>query len=345
MNLRSLLTVPGAITLAGVSILGQGKPPQDQQDTRSAGHAAAPRIVVEPDVIASRDGNNPHVEVMVAANPRRPRNLIGSAITHTRPDGTPATKVYATFDGGLTWTDRAFPEQVANGGGDPQVAFTPVGTALFATLSRASDGSGRRGTILHVYRSEDGGLTWSQPADLGVSYDHEMMAVDHTTGRFAGRVYISALYGGGDYRLGVFRSDDDGRSFVGPVEFYRASGKTHGANVQQMGTFSDGTVLATYFDFALGPRELRPPRTGFFTVISEDGGVTFSKPRPAPDAIYPAYDRSAVRMAGDQGIAIDTGERYKDRVYRVWNDARFGNFRIVISTSTDRGATWTEQDP
>jgi hypothetical protein len=342
MSLRNLSTVLGTIAVAGVSILGQGRPPQDPSDTKNADRGARPRIMVEPDVYASRDGNNPHVEVMVAANPRRAGNLIGGAITHTRPDGTPATKAYVTFDGGLTWTDRAFPEQVANGGGDPQVAFTPVGTALFATLNRASDEKGRTGTFLHVYRSEDGGLTWSKPADLGSSYDHEMLTVDQTTGRFAGRVYISTLYGGGEYKLGVFRSDDDGRSFIGPVEFYRTGGKTLGANVQQMGVFSDGAVLATYFEFALGPRETRPPRSGFFSVISEDGGVTFSKPRPAPDAIYPAYDRSAVRMVGDQGVAIDTGERYKDRVYRVWNDARFGNLRIVISTSTDRGATWTE---
>jgi hypothetical protein len=311
---------------------------------------SSPRIIVEPDFIASRDGNAPHVEVHVAANPRRPRNLIVGAITHTRADATTATKVYTTFDGGRVWTDTVFPEQVERGGGDPQVAFTPVGTAIFATLNRGVDDSGRTRAFLHVYRSEDGGRTWSKPADLGASYDHEMITVDQSSGRFAGRIYLSALYGR-EYQLGVFRSEDDGRSFIGPVEIYRAGGKTLGANVLQMGVFSDGAVLATYHDFPLGPgREKSGPlRSGFFTVISEDGGVTFSKPRPAPDEVFPAYNSAQVRMAGDAGIAIDTGSAHRDRVYRVWNDARAmfesnstKGWRIYISTSDDRGNTWTD---
>ena len=330
---------PLAIAAAAVVVLPSSAQVAARQDPPSR---PAPRIVVEPDFLASRDGNSPHVEVHVAANPRRAVNLVGAAITHTRPDGSPATKVYATVDGGRTWTDTAFPEQIANGGGDPQVAFTPRGTAVFATLNTAKDDTGRTRAFLHVYRSEDGGRTWLKPADLGPSYDHEMIAVDQTTGRFAGRVYLSALYGR-EYQLGVFRSDDDGRSFIGPVEFFRAGGKTLGANVLQMGVFSDGAVLATFHDFPLGPDREKPGprRSGFFTVVSDDGGVTFSKPRPAPDEIYPAYASQDIRMSGDAGIAIDSSVRHRDRVYRVWNDERSGPFRILLSTSDDRGATWT----
>jgi len=329
------------VLLALASVTARQGPP--------AAGSQPPRIVVEPDFIASRDGNSPHVEVHIAANPRRARNLIAGAITHTRADGTPATKVYTTLDGGRTWTDTVFPEQSANGGGDPQVAFTPVGTGIFATLNRAADDTGRTRAFLHVYRSEDGGRTWSKPADLGASYDHEMIAVDQTTGRFAGRIYLSALYGR-EYRLGVFRSDDDGRSFIGPVEIYRAGGQTLGANVLPMAVFSDGALLATYHDFPLGQDRDKPGprRSGFFTVLSEDGGVTFSKPRPAPDEIYPSYSSAEIRMSGDAGIAIDASPRHRDRMYRVWNDARpnlipaGGGLRIVISTSDDRGQTWSE---
>lgn len=340
MEFRQLVAGPVAAALCGAFFLAGGS-----AAAQSGGAAAPPaaRIIVEPDVIASRDGNSPHVEPHVAANPRRAGNLVGAAITHTRPDGSPATKVYATFDGGLTWTDVAFPEQIAHGGGDPQVAFTPHGTALFATLNMAPDDTGRTRAYLHVYRSEDGGRTWPGLADLGGSYDHEMIAVDHTTGRFAGRIYISALYGR-EYQLGLFRSDDDGRSFIGPVEFFRAGGKTLGANVLPMAVFSDGALLATFHDFALGADRDAPGqrRSGFFTVISDDGGITFSKPRPGPDEVYPSFDSSEVRMSGDASIAIDSSPRYRDRIYRVWNDARSGKFRIVISTSSDRGRTWTE---
>jgi hypothetical protein len=308
----------------------------------SAGTAA--RIVVEPDFPVSRDGNSPHVEVHAAVNPRRPRNLIAGAIAHTRPDGSPATKAYASFDGGRVWSDAVFPEQVANGGGDPQVAFTPRGTALFTSLNMHGDETGRTRAFLHVYRSEDGGKTWSPPADLGASYDHEMIAVDQTTGRFAGRVYLSALYGG-EYDLGVFRSDDDGRSFIGPVPFYRAGGKEKGANTQPMAVFSDGALLVPFHDFPLGPARTAPGprRSGFFTVVSNDGGLTFSSPRPGPDEVFPAYSDPNMRLAGDGGTAIDRSSRFRDRVYRVWQDARFadGHFRIAVSYSTDRGATWS----
>jgi hypothetical protein len=54
-------------------------------------------------------------------------------------------------------------------------------------------------------------------------------------------------------------------------------------------------------------------------------------------------------MAGDAGIAIDAGPSHRDRVYRVWNDARAmiasggtTGWRIYISTSDDRGKTWTQ---
>ncbi|MBK7598133.1 MAG: exo-alpha-sialidase [Acidobacteria bacterium] len=129
------------------------------------------------------------------------------------PQITGCVRVYATLDGGYTWAPRLFPDRPQTGA-DPQVAFSPHGVAYFAALSRATDGSGRRGTGLYFYRSEDGGLTWAKPTDLGISYDHPQIAVDHTR-RFAGRIYIGVLWGR-DYSLGVFRSDDAGGHSQGP---------------------------------------------------------------------------------------------------------------------------------
>jgi len=78
--------------------------------------------------------------------------------------------------------------------------------AYFAALTSAKDERGRTRAFLHFYRSEDCGVAWGKPTDLGASYDHPQIAVDHTFGRYAGRIYISVLYGR-DYSLGVFRSD------------------------------------------------------------------------------------------------------------------------------------------
>lgn len=186
------------------------------------------RIVIGPDYLVSRDGDRPHVETMVAANPRNPRNLLAGAITFTRRDGGSATKAYVSHDGGIVWDDVIFPEQRELGGGDPRVAFTAAGTALFLTLATGPDETGRTRAFLHSYRSEDEGRTWSDVYNLGASYDHPMLVADQTTGPFAGRLYVSVLYGGLEYSLGVFRSEDDGRSGGGARFVYDAALGTEG---------------------------------------------------------------------------------------------------------------------
>src|SRR5215467_13575767 len=83
---------------------------------------AAPRILVTPNVLVSHDGAVPHAELMVAANPRDPRNLIGGAVTFTRAEGGLENKAYVSFDGGSSWEDVRFPRQYHVGGADPQAA-------------------------------------------------------------------------------------------------------------------------------------------------------------------------------------------------------------------------------
>jgi hypothetical protein len=314
----------------------------------SAGAALAAqpaRILVEPDVIASRDGNAPHVEVHVAGNPRNRNNLIAGAISHTRPDGTPASKAYYTLDGGLTWSDVSFKEQIQWGGGDPQVAFSETGTGFFATLTTGNDDFGRGRALLHVYRTDDGGASWDKPAMLGWSYDHPMMTVDRTRGPYAGRVYVSVLYGR-DYHLGLFRSSDDGRSFVGPVDFW--VGEKIGGNVLPMVVLSDGALVVPYHNFSLTPndKDPKPIEMPFATVLSTDGGVTFSAPRPGPpERLPPRTETALLRLNGDGGFAADPSPRFRDRIYKVWGDFWNGRWRIVLSISTDRGASWSAPKP
>ena len=241
-----------------------------------------PRIVVSPDYLVSRDGDRPHVEIMAAANPRNRRNLLAGAITFTRRDGGAATKAYVSRDGGIVWDDVIFPEQREMGGADPQVTFTAAGTALFLTLNTAPDETGRTLAFLHSYRSEDEGVTWSGVYNLGGSYDHPMLVADQTTGPFAGRVYVSVLYGGLEYSLGVFRSEDDGRSWIGPVKFIDGEGE-RGLNVDPMLVFADGAIMVPFVDFPFTPEQTAEwDGSRIWTVVSTDGGVTFSEPKPGP---------------------------------------------------------------
>lgn len=100
----------------------------------SAVASDAPEIVLGPNILVSRDGDVAHVEPILAVNPRNPNNLVGAAITATRPEGGMACRTYSSLDGGSTWSVSDFPDQVAFGGGDPQVVFTPHGTVVFLDL-------------------------------------------------------------------------------------------------------------------------------------------------------------------------------------------------------------------
>lgn len=303
------------------------------------------RIMVGPNILVSRDGEVPHVELMISSNPKNPKNLVGAAITFTRPDGRTACKTYTSLDGGYTWIDSSFAEQIQykEGGFDPQVAYGLNGTAYFCALANFRDNKGNVQSALHFYRSEDGGISWKKKTDLGSSYDHQQLVVDHSYGRYAGRVYIGTQYRKfpRDYTLGIFRSDDDGKTFVGPVDFASGSGERvlSCANVLIL---SDGSLFVPYLESSFDPNRTTQ---AFWFVVSKDGGVTFSSPKKI---LVQQYERlkarlkgSFVRPDGYAMFAVDKhSDNYKDHLYVVWSDVRFGKPRLLFSFSKDRGHSW-----
>ena len=307
----------------------------------------SPQILIGPNLLVSRDGDIPHVEPILAINPRDPKNLLGAAITATRPEGGMACRTYSSLDGGATWRASDFPEQVEWGGGDPLVVFTPHGTAIFVSLARGSmtDDTGRKRGGMHVYRSENGGRTWTGTVDICCSHDHPQMVVDNTLGRFAGRIYIGTLSGYPVYSVGIFRSDDDGRSFIGPVEAANGGGEI-GINVVDILVLSDGTLVVPYVDFEFKPE--KKPKTGRTSMniwfkTSADGGLTFSEARRSHFIDVNLDDPFYRQGAGVPAIAADsTNGEFRDRLYMAWSDMRFGKSRILFSSSTNRGESWSE---
>ena len=328
-----------SLSLIGLSFcapaLATDPPPSD----------TTPRIVVHPDYLVSRDGDRPHVETMAAAHPRDPKKLLAGAITFTRPDGGVASKVYASQDRGITWQDVAFPLQKTMGGADPQVAFTGAGTAIFASLASGPDETGRTRSFLHAYRSEDGGLSWSDADDLGGSYDHPMLVADRTAGPHAGNLYMSVLYGI-EYRLGVFRSEDDGRSWIGPVEFINGEGR-RGLNTEQMMVLADGTLVVTFIEFPNSLEMLeewreRQQEVRFWTATSTDGGVTFSEAQPGAVLYIAAPETRELPYSVHVVFAADTSDRHRDRIYAAWPGSVGKDLRLFLAHTDDRGASWSE---
>jgi hypothetical protein len=314
----------------------EGKPPNRRE-------AAPTQIRVGPNVLVSRDSELPHVELMLAASPRTVSNLLGGAIAAT-PQGGTACRAYSSMDGGLTWKASDFPEQIEFGGFDPQVAFSARGTALFVGLTAKKNRKGKPCMSMHVWRSEDGGKTWLPSTEIpcNPSWDHEQIVVDQT----AGRIYIVALYGYPVYRVGAFRSNDDGRTWTGPVEAANGGGEIGINGVTPM-VLSDGALVVPYVDFPLSGKR---PAKGIVTsnlsiVISSDGGLTFSKPSKVVGQQVEASD-STTPLSGFPKFATSGASRsFPDRLYVVWEDKRVGAYRILFSRSTDRGRTWSAARP
>jgi hypothetical protein len=144
--------------------------------------------------------------------------------------------------------------------------------------------------------------------------------------------------------LAVFRSDDDGRTFTGPVDAADGGG-TLGINGENLLVLSDGTLFVPFADFDYKPENRKKNRpSGIWFVTSTDGGVSFSHPKKVNEQRFTLDEEEARAVGGGFPVfAVDNqGKTYRDRLYIAWNDFRFGKSRVLFSLSADRGTTWSE---
>jgi hypothetical protein len=293
------------------------------------------KILVSPNILVTRqDSDLPHAETIVAVNPRNKKNLLGASIVFTRDVYGTTLKTYASRDGGQTWADTSFPNRFAFGSVDPQVAFGLHGTAYFISLDAGET------FPIHFYRSEDGGFTWERPRMLRGG-DHPQMVVDQSTGRFANRIYFTAMYG--VRNLAVSRSEDDGRTFIGPVEVPNPRGFWI-LNLKPF-VLSDGTLLVPYVVWEdTDGKQVRTARTQIEFVMSNDGGATFSAPvkvadTPSRSPLGTKLEGSFAKQSNYASFDVDPKS---DQIYVVWCNDDAGKLRAFFSTSKDRGKTWSQ---
>jgi hypothetical protein len=174
------------------------------------------------------------------------------------------------------------------------------------------------------------------------------MAVDQTTGRFAGRAYVAALHGYPEYLVSVFRSEDDGRSWIGPVQA-ASGGGTKGVGAVNAVILSDGTLIVPITEYEFLPDKVKRTGKGSrggYLALSTNGGVSFTRGGPIPEWRYDMDDPKWRDMSGIGSVAADpASKKYRDRIYMVWPDSRFGRLRILFSYSSDRGGRWSEPVP
>ena len=129
-------------------------------------------------------------ETMIAVNPLDPNNLV--VVARDLRDGTVKLGYYASFDGGQSWQDGVLQETTYTYQSDPVVAFCADGSVVAVTLSFNS-GSGRG---LFLYRSSDGGVTWSGSTPIEdlpseMHLDKGWVTCDTTGSTFSNRVYVA----------------------------------------------------------------------------------------------------------------------------------------------------------
>ena len=286
-------------------------------------------IIVGPNTLVSRNGDVAHVESHIAANPKDPNNLLGTAISFTSPAIGTETQVYVSFDGGWTWTDRYFEDQRRQGAWDPQVGFGVTGTAYLVTMTYRSDSSTMDNAVA-FYRSEDGGKTWGKPAYLGFkTYDRNAIVVDNTRSRFHGRVYVTShsfVNERADVRL--FWSADDGRTFQGPVS-------TGCSGVNYILVLTDGTLWI--------PCDTRD--SSRVAVVSTNGGKTLTPVLGGPkieSGVWAVKPKEVTGYLYTPVYAVDPSRYYRNRIYELWITAKGSGEGIMLRYSNDQGRTWTE---
>jgi hypothetical protein len=306
------------------------------------------QIIVGPNVQVSLPNKaRHHYEVLAAADPTNGARMVVGSMVY---DGAAqdATVVYTTADGGATWKQTLY-----RGGGDPMCAFGGDGTAYFGMAVEVPnhfEDVYKDRTV--VYRSRDGGITWSEGASIPF-IDRAYLVVDQTNGRNRGSLYLNGTVDFpytdapvGISGLGLYSSRDSGRTFAHPVHrMVRPPGHTLGmANTVIL---SDG-MLVTLFGYLKQYNVLEGfransagPNSQLVVARSRDGGRSLDMVIPVSDWAQPngATQQSVVSPT----LAVDPGSApFKDRLYAVWTDERNGRLDVLMAYSADRGIRWSQ---
>jgi hypothetical protein len=287
--------------------------------------------------------------------------------------------VYVSHDGGASWTQFSAP--AGGGGntasfngngrtihtlpgfgtlaaqlgipglasdGDPAIAFSRDGVAYYASLAGVRGTSA--GDLLTVSRSTDKGTTWSDPV-LATNQtnpvdfnDKEAIWVDKSpTSLFAGNIYVSWTLFIGAPGLAepiVFsRSVDGGRTFA-PAQRLSASFNSPALPGRQGSTIrTDPRGNVYVFWESAVPIQGRLSDAQVFAK-SADGGVTFSQPAVVSPVVDLPSPLPGASFRNDSFPTVDI-DQVSGTIYVAWADFRNGRGQVMLSTSSDGGASWS----
>ena len=284
-----------------------------------------------------------HLRTLARLLPRRPATCPAGSIG---PDDQ--VRMHYSIDGGQTWTQTELP--LGNTCCDPSVSWSPNGSMAYATVLANCD---LYECDLFFYRSDDGGVTWSDLEDISPgnprrwisdNADRESLHVDHyADSPYEGRIYLS--YDASNV-MHVAWSADQGNDW-GDTTFSSAS--------EELGIGGDITTdNAGHVYFAWPAYESRTIRLA----KSLDGGENFgaSSVVATTETAYsyplPSQELREARIYISAGTDLGDGP-FSGSIYLAWSDttapavadAASNHSRIQIAFSRDGGTTWTITTP
>lgn len=152
LTTRKILLATVIIALLSAWACRNVPPSEFQSEPPSPGIEVSGVQPLTEDVIPGRE-----IETYLAVNPTDSSNLLASSIA----DSANASVLYASWNGGTAWERIESPNGPFFSGLDPMVAFDGQGQAYFSSLAAG----------FSVWRSKDGGRTWTDPMRIGGHYD------------------------------------------------------------------------------------------------------------------------------------------------------------------------------
>lgn len=281
-------------------------------------------------------------EPSIAVNPNNPRQIVAAYQVS-------ATAAFSS-DSGEHWTlAPTTAPKTYKVSGDVSVTFDNKSHAFLCYI--AFDKLGTENYWAHnatrngifVRRSNDGGKTWNPEASTVISHhtepgipfeDKPYIAADtNPKSPYTGNLYVGwTQFTLAKSTILFSRSTDDGNTWSAPIEISSHEGLPRDDNGAVEG-FSgavgpDGTLYVVWAD-----------GDNIAFTYSKDGGETFAPSKEVLD-VAPLYFKvsSVDRANGFPQIALDpkTG-----RLFVSWSDYRNGDVDIFVSTSDDKGASWS----
>ena len=275
--------------------------------------------------------NNARSESTIAINPNNPQQIVGASKKFKNIktyDFTLAT-AFST-DGGQTWKDSADLALLSDWTGisDPSLTWDDAGNVFLAALPFNNPPGGVR-IGMAIYKSTDGGKTWSRPNLIHTSSidDKQWTAGDgNRESRFHGRVYAVWDGPGG---LCFARTLDHGATWIGTGSSPAGNSIFAMSFSPEVNVAADGTV---YVIFQVGA-EIK-------MLKSTNGGNSFQA-TASPATGIGVFGITRFPGGIFRVLTVPTACVLGSTVIVAWADNRDGNSRIFYAVSTNGGTSWT----